>query len=64
MCQNDDHTDCEEIRPSVSQVGTPECEDGMIEDEVGGLFDELTQESDKNQEKLHKGGQRAVGGGV
>ena len=43
----DDHRDCEEIRPSISQGGAPECEDGMLEDEIGELFDELTQEREK-----------------
>jgi hypothetical protein len=47
MCQNDDHRDFKEIRPSVSQGDIPECEDGMLEDEIGGLFDELTQERKK-----------------
>jgi len=50
MCQDDDHRDFKEIRPSVSQGGIPECEDGMLEDEIGGLFDELTQERKKESE--------------
>ena len=44
MCQDDDHRDLKEIRPSISQGSAPECEDGMLEDEIGGLFDELAQE--------------------
>ncbi len=47
MYQDDDHDDAKEIRPSGSQVGVPKCEDQMLEEEIGELFDELTQEKPK-----------------
>ena len=47
MCQDNGNNDCKEIRPSVSQGGAPEFEDDMLEDEIGGLFDELIQEREK-----------------
>jgi len=44
MGQHDDPHESNQEHPSVSQRSLPDSEDEMLEDEIGGLFDELTQE--------------------
>ena len=45
MHQDDDHNEFIEESPSISHGSAPDPEDEMIEDEIGGLMDQLTQDS-------------------
>lgn len=46
MRQDDDQNEFVEETPSFSQGESPEGEDEMLEDEVGDLMDQLTQETE------------------
>jgi hypothetical protein len=51
MHQDDDHNRFIEDSPSISQGSVPDPEDEMIEDEIGGLMDQLTEDSESEEDK-------------
>ena len=56
MQQDDDHNGFIGETPSISHGNDPDPEEEMIEDEIGGLMDELTDESDTEEDKQGKNG--------
>lgn len=51
MRQDHDQNEVTEQKPRFSQGDLPGCEDEKLEDEIGELFDELTQEGETTRKK-------------
>lgn len=51
MHQDDDHDEFIEESASISQKNAPDPEDEMIEEEIGGLMDQLTQRPETEANK-------------